>query len=179
MSILEAENIVRTYGTGKQRFRAVKGVSFEVGQGELVSLLGTNGAGKTSLVEVLEGLAAPTSGRVRLFGKDPIRDRRAVSPRTGIMLQEAGFAQDLTVGETLRMWAGTLSAPRPVDEALDWLSYATAPKSASSRSPAANGAASTSPLLPSGARIFCFLTSRRPAWTRPHAAAPGVLFRTC
>lgn len=119
MSILEAENIVRTYGTGKQRFRAVKGVSFEVGQGELVSLLGTNGAGKTSLVEVLEGLAAPTSGRVRLFGKDPIRDRRAVSPRTGIMLQEAGFAQDLTVGETLRMWAGTLSAPRPVDEALE------------------------------------------------------------
>lgn len=70
--------------------------------------------GKTSLVEVLEGLAAPTSGRVQLFGKDPIRDRRAVSPRTGIMLQEAGFAQDLTVGETLRMWAGTLTAPRPV-----------------------------------------------------------------
>lgn len=119
MSILEAENIVRTYGTGKQRFTAVKGVSFEVGQGELVSFLGTNGAGKTSLVEVLEGLAAPTSGRVRLFGKDPIRDRRAVSPRTGIMLQEAGFAQDLTVRETLRMWAGTLTAPRSIDEALE------------------------------------------------------------
>ncbi|MFT3943844.1 MAG: ABC transporter ATP-binding protein [Ancrocorticia sp.] len=119
MSILEAENIVRTYGTGKQRFTAVKGVSFEVGQGELVSLLGTNGAGKTSLVEVLEGLATPTSGSVRLFGKDPIRDRRAVSPRTGIMLQEAGFAQDLTVSETLRMWAGTLTAPRPIDEALE------------------------------------------------------------
>ncbi len=119
MSILEAENITRTYGTGKNRFTAVKGVSFHVGQGELVALLGTNGAGKTSLVEILEGLAAPTTGKVRLFGKDPVRERKVISPRTGIMLQEAGFAQDLTVGETLKMWAGTLSAPRPISEALE------------------------------------------------------------
>ncbi|MFT0847947.1 ABC transporter ATP-binding protein [Actinomycetaceae bacterium L2_0104] len=119
MSILEAENITRTYGTGKSRFTAVKGVSFGVEQGELVALLGTNGAGKTSLVEILEGLATPSTGRVRLFGEDPVRERRIISPRTGIMLQEAGFAQDLTVLETLKMWAGTLSAPRPVAEALE------------------------------------------------------------
>ena len=119
MSILEAERITRTYGAKKDAFTAVKDVSFSVGQGELVSLLGTNGAGKTSLVEVLEGLAAPTSGTVRLFGGDPIRQRSTISPRTGIMLQEAGFAQDLTVRETLRMWAGTLSRPRPIAEALE------------------------------------------------------------
>lgn len=119
MSILEAENVTRTYGAGKNRFTAVKDVSFSVGRGELVALLGTNGAGKTSLVELLEGLASPTAGTVRLFGRDPARERREVSPRTGIMLQEAGFAQDLTVRETLRMWAGTLSSPRPVNEALE------------------------------------------------------------
>jgi ABC-2 type transport system ATP-binding protein len=119
MNVLEADSITRTYGTGKKRFTAVKGVSLTVSQGELVALLGTNGAGKTSLVEVLEGLALPTTGSTSVFGMDPVRQRKAVSPRTGIMMQDVGFAQDLTVTETLRMWGGTLTAPRPVAEALE------------------------------------------------------------
>ncbi|MGO1590945.1 MAG: ABC transporter ATP-binding protein [Ancrocorticia sp.] len=118
MNVLEADRITRTYGTGKKQFTAVKGVSLSVSQGELVALLGTNGAGKTSLVEVLEGLAPPSTGSAAVFGMDPIRKRKAVSPRTGIMMQDVGFAQDLTVIETLRMWSGTLTAPRPVAEAL-------------------------------------------------------------
>ncbi len=118
MDVIVADAITRTYGRGRDAFTAVDGVALAVAQGELVALLGTNGAGKTSLVEVLEGLAAPTSGRVRVLGADPIADRAAIRPHTGMMLQEAGFARDLTVRETLRMWAGTLSAPRPIDEAL-------------------------------------------------------------
>ncbi|WP_115727184.1 ABC transporter ATP-binding protein [Actinomyces culturomici] len=118
MSVVEATGIERTYGRGRTAFRAVDGVSLRIEKGELVALLGVNGAGKTSLVEVLEGLAAPSAGEVRVFGLDPVRDRQGVRARTGIMLQEAGFASDLTVAETLRMWAGTLPAPRPIDEAL-------------------------------------------------------------
>lgn len=119
MNIIEADNIVRTYGQGRSAFTAVDHVSCSVAKGELVAVVGVNGAGKTSLVEVLEGLAAPASGTVRVFGLDPIRDRSTVRASTGIMLQEAGFASDLTVNETLSMWAGTLDNPRPIREALD------------------------------------------------------------
>lgn len=122
MAIIEAANVTRTYGKGSKRssaFTAVAGIDLAVERGELVSILGVNGAGKTSLVEVIEGIAPATSGTVRVLGRDPVRDRALIRPRTGIMLQEAGFAQALTVAETLRMWAGTLTSPRPVAEALE------------------------------------------------------------
>ena len=112
--VVVADNVTRTYG----KFTAVDGVSFHVAQGELVALLGSNGAGKTSLLEVLQGSTRSNGGRVQVFGLDPIVDRASVRRRSGIMLQEAGFAKDLTVRETLVMWAGTLTAPRPVAESL-------------------------------------------------------------
>ena len=104
---------------GGRGFEAVRGVSFSVRRGELFALLGTNGAGKTSLLEVVEGLAPATSGTVRVLGRDPHSERRAVRPRVGIVLQDSGFPPELTVMEMARMWAGTLTAPRPVGEALD------------------------------------------------------------
>ncbi len=112
--VIVADNVTRTYG----KFTAVDGVSFHVAQGELVALLGSNGAGKTSLLEVLQGSMRSNDGRVRVFGLDPVADRAAIRQRTGIMLQEAGFAKDLTVRETLVMWAGTLTSPRPVADSL-------------------------------------------------------------
>ncbi|MEP7178637.1 MAG: ABC transporter ATP-binding protein [Pseudonocardiales bacterium] len=120
MDVIEVEDLHRRYGgPGRHGFDAVRGVSFSVRPGELFALLGTNGAGKTSALEVIEGLTPPTSGVVRVLAHDPCRDRRVVRPRIGIMLQEGGFPADLTVAETGRMWAGTLSSPRPFDEALD------------------------------------------------------------
>ena len=112
--VIVADNVTRAYG----KFTAVDGVSFHVAQGELVALLGSNGAGKTSLLEVLQGSTRANGGCVQVFGLDPIADRAAVRRRSGIMLQEAGFAKDLTVRETLVMWAGTLTSPRPVEESL-------------------------------------------------------------
>ena len=112
--VIVADNVTRTYG----KFTAVDGVSFYVAQGELVALLGSNGAGKTSLLEVLQGSTRSNDGRVRVFGLDPVADRAAIRQRSGIMLQEAGFAKDLTVRETLVMWAGTLTSPRPVADSL-------------------------------------------------------------
>lgn len=119
MSVIEAQDIVRSYGKGSARFTAVDGVSFQVERGELVALLGTNGAGKTSLTEILQGTAPATSGEVRLFGHDPQKERATVRPRTGIMLQEAGFADDLSVAETLTMWRGTMAQGRSVADAMD------------------------------------------------------------
>ncbi|GGZ16973.1 ABC transporter ATP-binding protein [Streptomyces nitrosporeus] len=111
-----ADQVRRRYAGG---FEAVSGISFSVARGELFALLGTNGAGKTSTVELLEGLAPPDGGSVRVLGHDPYRERAAVRPRVGVMLQEGGFPSDLTVTETLRMWAGCTSGARPAGEALD------------------------------------------------------------
>ncbi|MEU6193767.1 ABC transporter ATP-binding protein [Streptomyces sp. NPDC047061] len=113
--VIEVTDLRRVYGGG---FQAVRGITFSVARGEIFALLGTNGAGKTSTVELLEGLAPPDGGKVRVLGHDPHRERAAVRPRTGVMLQEGGFPSELTVGETVRMWAGCTTGARPVAEAL-------------------------------------------------------------
>ncbi|MFD5627477.1 ABC transporter ATP-binding protein [Streptomyces sp. NPDC127072] len=114
--VIEVTELRRVYG---RDFEAVRGITFSVAPGELFALLGTNGAGKTSTVELLEGLAPPTGGRVRVLGHDPYKERALVRPRIGLMLQEGGFPSELTVAETVRMWAGCTSGARPTAEALD------------------------------------------------------------
>ncbi|MFG2821868.1 ABC transporter ATP-binding protein [Kitasatospora sp. NPDC048365] len=117
---VEAVGLHRRYGPAKGAgFDAVRGLDLTVHRGELFALLGTNGAGKTSTMELLEGLAEPTAGQIRVLGHDPYRERAAVRPRIGIMLQEGGFPGELTVAEAGRCWAGLTSDARPVDEALD------------------------------------------------------------
>ena len=83
-SVVEAAGVRRSYGGGSGgNFEAVRGVSFEVARGELFALLGTNGARKTSTVELLEGLARPSGGMVRVLGRDPHAERaRAPSATT-------------------------------------------------------------------------------------------------
>ncbi|MEB8341326.1 ABC transporter ATP-binding protein [Streptomyces endophyticus] len=118
--VIDVTDLRRVYGDGtKSAYEAVSGVSFSVGRGELFALLGTNGAGKTSTVELIEGLAAPAGGRVRVLGHDPYSERDRVRPRIGVMLQEGGFPSELTVDETVRMWAGCTSGARPAAEALE------------------------------------------------------------
>ncbi|MFC3455701.1 ABC transporter ATP-binding protein [Amycolatopsis speibonae] len=101
--VIDVDRLNLKYGD----FHAVKDLSFQVGRGEFYALLGTNGAGKTSTLETLEGHRNPTSGTVRVLGKSP-RDRAAVRPKMGIMLQESGFSPDLTVKESIRL-IGTLT----------------------------------------------------------------------
>jgi ABC-2 type transport system ATP-binding protein len=104
--VIDVEGLTVAYG----EFTAVRDLSFHVQHGELYALLGTNGAGKTSTLEVVEGHRRPTSGTVRIFGENP-QDRPAVRPRTGIMLQDSGFSPDLTVRESVGL-IGTLSGRR-------------------------------------------------------------------
>jgi ABC-2 type transport system ATP-binding protein len=89
-------------------FEAVRGVDLEVQRGEVFALLGTNGAGKTTTLEVLEGFRARSGGEVSVLGLDPGRERHLLRERMGIQLQEGGFVDELTVGETLELW-GQLS----------------------------------------------------------------------
>ncbi len=111
---VEVVEVRRRYGA----FEAVRGISFEVRPGEVFALLGVNGAGKTSALEVLEGLAPADGGSVRILGHDPVAARSRVRPHLGVLLQSSGLPGDLTVRETLTTWARTLTRPRPVAEAL-------------------------------------------------------------
>jgi ABC-2 type transport system ATP-binding protein len=103
LTVIDVERLTVSYGD----FVAVKDLSFHVERGEFYALLGTNGAGKTSTLEVVEGHRRAASGTVRIFGESP-QDRRTVRPRMGIMLQESGFSPDLTVRESVGL-IGTLS----------------------------------------------------------------------
>ena len=113
--VVEVVALRRRYGG----FEAVADVSFEVRPGEVFALLGVNGAGKTSALEVLEGLAPAGGGTVRVLGHDPRREAHLVRPHLGVLLQSSGLPGDLTVRETADMWARTLTRPHPVDLALE------------------------------------------------------------
>jgi ABC-2 type transport system ATP-binding protein len=94
----------------------VKGIDLAVETGEVFALLGPNGAGKTTTVEILEGYRPPTSGEVRVLGRDPGRRDASLRRRVGIVLQSTGVDQYLTVRETVEQYAGLYPAPRDVDE---------------------------------------------------------------
>lgn len=117
--VIRARGLGRRYGRGRTAHQAVDELDLTVRPGELFALLGTNGAGKTSTLELLEGLASPSAGTVEVFGHDPVRERSRVRPRQGLMLQTGGFPSDLTAAEALRMWCATLRAARPVAEVLE------------------------------------------------------------
>ncbi|GHH27840.1 ABC transporter ATP-binding protein [Lentzea cavernae] len=112
--VIEVEGLNVTYGD----FHAVQDLSFHVRRGELYALLGTNGAGKTSTLETIEGHRTATSGTVRVFGQSPA-DRSAVRPKMGIMLQDSGFTPDLTVAESVRLVGALTRRTDRVDRVLD------------------------------------------------------------
>jgi ABC-2 type transport system ATP-binding protein len=81
---------------------AVDDVSFSAAAGEVTAVLGANGAGKTSTIEVCEGFRRAASGRVRVLGLDPARDQTRLSERMGVMLQEGGIYPSSRVADTVR-----------------------------------------------------------------------------
>jgi ABC-2 type transport system ATP-binding protein len=84
---------------------AVADVSFEVAEGEIFGLLGPNGSGKTTTVECLQGLRRPDGGSLRVFGRDPVSEPRAVRPLIGSQLQDSALPERLKVWEALRLFS--------------------------------------------------------------------------
>jgi ABC-2 type transport system ATP-binding protein len=91
-------------------------VAFEVGRGEIVGLLGRNGVGKTTTVEIIEGLRDADAGSVEVLGAEWSRGARDIRPRIGIQLQSSAFLPNLTVAESLRTQAALYPAPVNVAE---------------------------------------------------------------
>ena len=98
---------------------ALRGVSFEVAEGEVFGLLGPNGAGKTTTVEILEGYRARDGGEATVLGHDPGDAPRALRERIGVVLQQSELSPLLTVRETHRLFAGYYASPRDVDEVIE------------------------------------------------------------
>ncbi|AXR73946.1 MULTISPECIES: ABC transporter ATP-binding protein [Auritidibacter] len=97
---------------------AVDDVSLTVAPGEVVGLLGANGAGKSTTVDMIAGLQAPDAGRARVLGRDPRRDKE-VRQLLGVQLQEVRLHEALTVQELIDLYRSFYLRPRPAQELLD------------------------------------------------------------
>jgi ABC-2 type transport system ATP-binding protein len=98
---------------------AVRGAGFDVAPGAVFCLLGPNGAGKTTTVEILEGYRLRDGGEARVLGHDPADGSRALRERLGIVLQDSGLQQNLSVGEMLEMYARWYPHPRGIGEVME------------------------------------------------------------
>ncbi|MGC8511830.1 MAG: ABC transporter ATP-binding protein [Acidimicrobiales bacterium] len=116
-SAVEVENLKVCYGEKV----AVASLDLRVAAGEVVALLGRNGAGKTSTVETLEGYRRPTQGRVRVLGLDPSKrsEHRALASKIGVMLQKGGVYPGMGAKEALRLFGSFYDNPMDVDELVE------------------------------------------------------------
>jgi ABC-2 type transport system ATP-binding protein len=112
---ISVQGLRKSYGPAS----ALRGISFEVAPGEVFALLGPNGAGKTTTIEILEGYRARTAGTVSVLGVDPGRPTRPWRERIGLVLQECELDPNLTVRETVTLFARFYPHHRPVDEAIE------------------------------------------------------------
>ena len=99
-AILDVKNLVKKYGD----LTAVKGISFDIKEGEIFSLLGPNGAGKTTTISILSTLYAPTSGEATIGGHSITKDPMAVRNLIGVVPQELALYDDLSARENLIFW---------------------------------------------------------------------------
>lgn len=100
--IIKVENLVKKYGD----FTAVKGISFDVKEGEIFGLLGPNGAGKTTTLEIMETLREKTSGEVWIDGMSLDKDPQAIKNIIGVQLQAAGYYPNLNLKQIIQLFAG-------------------------------------------------------------------------
>ena len=114
MTAIVVRDLRKSYGA----YEALRGIDFEIREGEVFGLLGPNGAGKTTTVEILEGYRKRDGGEVSVLGKDPARGGPAWRERIGVVLQHSELYPNLTVRETHRLFAGYYERSRDVDEVI-------------------------------------------------------------
>ncbi|MBL8232469.1 MAG: ABC transporter ATP-binding protein [Bryobacterales bacterium] len=99
--MISVSGLHKTYGD----VEAVRGIDFEVFEGEVFGLLGPNGAGKTTTVEILEGLRSRTAGNVRVLGYDPAHQAMSIKDRIGVSLQATNLPEKIKVLEAVELFA--------------------------------------------------------------------------
>lgn len=126
--VIQVSNLQKTYPLPKQErkdgvvtFDAVKGISFDVLEGEIFGILGPNGAGKTTTLEIIEGLKQQSSGTVKVLGLDNIQDSLAIKRQIGVQLQSSEYLHLMTLSELLKLFAGLYEKEADVDTLLGFV----------------------------------------------------------
>ena len=114
-AVISARGLRKSY----DGLEAVRGIDLEVARGEIFAFVGPNGAGKTTTVEILEGYRRRSGGDAAVLGIDPASARREWRERVGIVLQQCRMQRELTVRETVELYAGYYRRSRPVDETIE------------------------------------------------------------
>ena len=117
---VSVEGLHKSYGA----YEAIRGVDFEIQTGEVFGLLGPNGAGKTTTVEILEGYRTRDSGSVTVLGEDPQRAGLDWRQQIGVVLQSSAMYPNLTVAESLELFAGYYERPRNAGEVIELVGLA-------------------------------------------------------
>lgn len=113
--VILVNNLHKKYGD----FEAVRGISFEVMDGEIFGLLGPNGAGKSTTLEIMETLRTKTSGKVTIKGFDLDQQPNEIKKIIGVQLQTSGFYPNLNLTELILLFAGLYNRPADPMELLD------------------------------------------------------------
>ena len=113
--IISVHNLTKNYG----QFEAVKGISFEVREGEIFGLLGPNGAGKSTTLEIIETLREKTGGQVMVDGFNLDKDPGEIKKIIGVQLQTSGYYPGLNLIELIELFGGLYNQPVKPLELLD------------------------------------------------------------
>jgi ABC-2 type transport system ATP-binding protein len=106
-TVISVKNLTKNYGS----FQAVKGISFEVYEGEIFGLLGPNGAGKSTTLEIIETLREKTEGEIIVAGYNIDKDINAIKRIIGVQLQTSGFYPGLNLSELIQLFGGLYNQP--------------------------------------------------------------------
>src|SRR6476620_8345558 len=123
--IISVENLKKNYGG----FEAVKGISFDVLEGKIFGLLGHNGAGKSTTLEIIETLRGKTSGRIHVCGFDLDRSPQEIKKIIGVQLQTSGFYPGLNLLELIGLFCGLYNTRTDAFELLEMVNLKDKAKS--------------------------------------------------
>ena len=122
---LEVRNLTKSFGNRK----VVDDLSFDVQKGEVFALLGHNGAGKSTTIDLILGLKAPEAGTARILGMDAAKHRKQVFERVGVQLQNTRYQPGITVEEACIEYASLYAAPADYPQLLERFGLGTLRKS--------------------------------------------------
>jgi len=137
-SLLQIRNLTKRFG----KLVAVDDLDLEVRAGEVIGLLGVNGAGKTTVMNMILGLTIPNEGTITVFGKDLQKHRIEILKRTNFCTTYANLPSNLKVRQNLRVFAGLYGVKNPgdkIDELLEMLGIAHLRESVTGRLSAGEG----------------------------------------